>query len=90
MHYNITQTDGIYRVSESHRVLAHHNRPRSRCVALTDCIVTKSDGTQYVIPRSARSRKSRANVVQRVTQYAPTHRINAADLAPVQDYTNDN
>lgn len=34
------------------------HKPRVTTIALTDCLVTRADGTQYIIERNTKSRKA--------------------------------
>lgn len=70
-------------------------RPRTRAKA-SDCIVTRADGTQYVIAARNNSNKPRT-VKPRATGYDAVdlanlrdrhHRITAADLAAVGTWAN--
>lgn len=67
--------------------LAAIRKPRTHAIALTDTLVTRADGTQYIILRT--SRHTTRKITKERTA-AVVHKMTAADMAPIQNYEGDN
>lgn len=97
MNYNIRRDDDgsrkVYVVSDARRVTLAR-KPRERAIALSDTIVTRADGSQYVIPKTthkppnpAQQRKRQLAkeqaLVDRQNKLDALRSIRAADLAAI-------
>lgn len=73
---NITHEDDyeygrVYHVTDT-RNTTYRRQPRSRTLALTECVVTRADGTTYTMSRSARRAKKLTPVATTVvTRHKP-------------------
>lgn len=75
MNYNINKRRGDYTISSALRV-GGTRKPRTTTLALTDCLVTRSDGSQYTIERNTRSSRKSTHKTPRATvsRTQPTRR----------------
>lgn len=94
MRYNLNQRDGHYSISSAMRV-GGTRKPRSHTVALTDCLVTRADGTQYKIAKDAprTTRKTRTtgyDAVDLQNKRDARYVRSAKDMAVLQNYEGDN
>lgn len=72
------------RIPRKKRSRGNIAQPRTRTVALTDCVCYDADGNvTRIIPRNARTAGPRTRKPNRATIAAAPHRITAADLAPI-------
>lgn len=80
---NITRINNnpeVYSITESRRVLVTRSKPRTSNVALTsDTLVTRADGSTYIIAKSARHSKTQSRQSLLLRELARQERQNKLD-----------